>query len=132
MIFFFTNLLFFITIIMNFKFTDNVQEHFDIIFTIKGRKVIKKIDKIFDFEDDIYLGKLFLFNNINNILPDIFTDDKYFIIIRPISINNNDYFIQTLKNIVLDSNINNISIVGKIIYSNKNNIKFIKTKKIKK
>jgi len=132
MIFFFTNLLFFITIIMNFKFTDNVQEHFDIIFTIKGRKVIKKIDKIFDFEDDIYLGKLFQINNINNILPDIFTDDKYFIIIRPISINNNDYFIQTLKNIVLDSNINNISIVGKIIYSNKNNIKFIKTKKIKK
>jgi len=117
---------------MNFKFPDNVQEHFDIIFTIKGRKVIKKIDKIFDFEDDIYLGKLFQINNINNILPDIFTDDKYFIIIRPISINNNDYFIQTLKNIVLDSNINNISIVGKIIYSNKNNIKFIKTKKIKK
>jgi hypothetical protein len=116
---------------MNFKFTDNIQEHFDVIYTIKGRKLIKKFDKLFDFDDDIYLGKLFEININNNILPDIFIDNKYFIIIRPISINNNDYFIQTLKNIVFDSNINHPSIIGKIIYSNKNNMKFIKTKKIK-
>jgi len=116
---------------MNFKFTDISDELFETIHTIKGRTLIKKNDKIFDFEDDIYLGKLFEINNSTNIIPDINFNNKLFIIIRPISINDNDYFIQTLKNIVLDSNINHLSIVGKIIHSSKNNIKFIKTKKLK-
>ena len=117
---------------MNFKFTDINDDESTTIHTIKGRPLIKKNDKIYDFEDDSYLGKLFEINNDNNnIIPDIHSNHKNFIIIRPISINNNDYFIQTLKNIVLDFNINIPTIVGKIIHSNKNNIKFIKTKKIK-